>query len=39
MTKKSGLFEVEVDLNLLKFEDEAIVKHVKNNSKMITNAK
>lgn len=38
MTKKSGLFEVDVDLNLLKFENEATVKHVKNNSKMIKDA-
>lgn len=35
MTKKSGPFELEVDLNLLKLEHEATVKHVKNNSKMI----
>ncbi|WP_312144910.1 MULTISPECIES: site-specific integrase [Lysinibacillus] len=38
MTKKSGLFEVDVDLNLLKFENEATAKHVKNNSKMIKDA-
>lgn len=38
MTKKSGLFEVDVDLNLLKFENEATVKHLKNNSKMIKDA-
>lgn len=38
MTKKSGLFEVDVDLNLLKFENEATVKHVKNSSKMIKDA-
>jgi len=27
MTKKSGLFEVEVDFNFFKFENEVIVKY------------
>lgn len=38
MTTKSGLFEVDVDLNLLKLEKETTVKHVKNKSRTIENA-